>query len=55
MIDLVLVNPIVRKGQLAIGEKEVRITSNCLIQQIHSLEKALLWRVKRERYLDVVN
>src|SRR5438045_6062490 len=55
VIDLVLVNPIVRKGQLAIGEKEVWITSNCLIQQIHGLGKALLWSVNRERYLDIVN
>src|SRR5438552_17747620 len=42
VIDLVRVNHIVRKGQLAIGEKEVWIASNCLIQQIHGLGKALL-------------
>ena len=54
VIDLVRVNQIVRKGQLAIGEKEVRITSNCLIKQVHSLGKALLRSVNR-RHLDVVN
>src|SRR6476661_7191080 len=36
-------NQVVRKGQLAIGEEEVRITSNSLVKEVHSVGKIHGW------------